>query len=89
MKLAPPQPRQLWKVVARVEDEPQNGERRFRWMKVRGGLGRGHAEVVQVEAARAGFRVDEVDSADVSGATFYPPHRIWLVEVVIDEMEVK
>ena len=81
-----------YKVMARVEEtEPhkQNGEEKFRWVCVRHDVPRGTAEALMVEAAQRGFRPELSGMPGDKGSLFYPSHRIALVEVVSEDMEVK
>ena len=74
----------LYKVMARVEDaELQTGEARYRWVNVRRNVPRGTGEAIAAQVLRDGFRLD----AD-RGSTHYPAHRIALVEVISDDLEV-
>jgi len=75
----------LYKVMARVEaiTPPQNGEVQFQWVCVHMDQARGTAEALALRAAERGFRMD---GDQVS--TFYPQHRIALVEVMPMDLEV-
>lgn len=82
----------LYKVMARIEEtEPErlNGESKFRWVCVRHNVPRGTGEALMMEAAQRGFRVEVGGPASDRGSTYYPSHRIALVEVVPEDMEVK
>ena len=76
----------LYKVMARIEEtekEKLNGELKFRWICVRRSVPRGTGEALASEATQRGFRLDAEN-----GSTFYPAHRIAMVEVIRDDMDV-
>lgn len=87
MRPPPPTPSKMWKVIARIEQPHRdNGEVQHQWITVREKMPRGTAEAIAQQVAEHGFRLDSPNIA--SGSTYYPPHRVWMVEVVLDDMEV-
>ena len=74
-----------YKVMARIQDESiVTGELKYRWIEVRRSVPRGTGDAIAAQTIRDGVRLD----AD-RGSTHYPPHRITLVEVISDNLEVE
>ena len=69
-----------YKVMVRMEDRDPDGKLCARVVCVRRDVPRGTAEALAIQYMRDGFRLD----AD-RGTSYYPSHRIILLEVCVDE----